>query len=411
MDAEIISVGTELLLGQTTNTNAQYLSKELSDLGINVYFQTTVGDNESRLKKIFIKALDRSDIIIFTGGLGPTQDDITKEVVAKVLGLELIFNTDILNSMDDVFRQKGLEMSKNNEKQALIPKGAIYIENNYGTAPGIYIQKDDKTIILLPGPPKEMGPMVREFVLPKLRETFKCGIIKSKILRFAGIGESALEEAISDIIKNQSNPTIAPLAKEDGVTLRITAKAQTVERASAIIDPVVSLIKGRVGNYIYSYDNKSIQDVVGELLLKNKKTISLAESCTGGYVTHLLTNVPGISAVFDRSIISYSNTSKLEDLNVPLNVINDYGAVSENTAILMASGIRGLSKTDFGVGITGIAGPSGGSAEKPVGLVFIALSSKSGDLCERHLFSGDRETIKKRASRAVFNLIWRNISK
>ncbi len=405
MDAEIISVGTELLLGQIINTNAQYISQQLSELGINVFYQTSVGDNRNRLSSILKNALDRSDLIILTGGLGPTLDDITKEVVSEVMGLELYMDEKVLANIEAHFQKRGLKMSENNKRQALIPKGSRVIPNYNGTAPGIYIQANKKNIILLPGPPKEMKPMLKQFVLPYLRENFGCGLIKSKIINLVGISESSLEEKILDIIKNQSNPTIAPLAKEDGIILRITAKARTEKDASVLIEPVVNSIKERVGNYIYSYDNKPIQEVVGEILLERNCTISIAESCTGGYISHLLTNIPGISAVFNRSIISYSNESKIENLNVPPDILNSYGAVSKETAILMASGVRKLANTDIGLSVTGIAGPGGGTSEKPVGLVFVALSSYSGDFYEKHIFSGDREIIKKRSALAAFNLI------
>ena len=404
MDAEIISVGTELLLGQIINTNAQYISQQLSELGINVFYQTSVGDNRNRLSSILKNALDRSDLIILTGGLGPTLDDITKEVVSEVMGLELYMDEKVLANIEAHFQKRGLKMSENNKRQALIPKGSRVIPNYNGTAPGIYIQANKKNIILLPAP-KEMKPMLKQFVLPYLRENFGCGLIKSKIINLVGISESSLEEKILDIIKNQSNPTIAPLAKEDGIILRITAKARTEKDASVLIEPVVNSIKERVGNYIYSYDNKPIQEVVGEILLERNCTISIAESCTGGYISHLLTNIPGISAVFNRSIISYSNESKIENLNVPPDILNSYGAVSKETAILMASGVRKLANTDIGLSVTGIAGPGGGTSEKPVGLVFVALSSYSGDFYEKHIFSGDREIIKKRSALAAFNLI------
>ncbi len=409
MDAEIISVGTELLLGQIINTNAQYISQQLSELGINVFYQTSVGDNRYRLSYILKNALDRSDLIILTGGLGPTLDDITKEVVSEVMGLELNMDEKILTTIEVYFQKRGLKMSGNNKKQALIPKGAMVIPNYNGTAPGIYIQTNEKIIILLPGPPKEMKPMLKQFVLPYLQESFRCEVIKSKILNFVGIGESSLEDKISDIIKNQSNPTIAPLAKEDGVILRITAKAKTEKDAEALIKPVVNSIKKKVGNYIYSYDNKSIQEVVGEMLLEKKSTISIAESCTGGYISHLLTNVPGISAVLNRSIISYSNISKMEDLKVPSDILNNYGAVSKETALLMASGVRKLANTDIGLSVTGIAGPDGGTSEKPIGLVFVALSNYRGNFYEKHIFSGDREIIKKRSALAAFNLIRKHL--
>lgn len=408
MNSEIISVGTELLLGQIDNINTRIISQKLSEIGINVFFHTSVGDNRERISSIFKIALERSDLIIFTGGLGPTLDDLTKETVAEVLGLELNYDEDILNRIQAFFKGMHREMPENNKKQALVPEGAITIQNENGTAPGIILQTGEKIIILLPGPPNEMEPMLNKFVIPFLRKRLNNNeVIKSKVLRFIGIGESFLEQKILDILRRQTNPTVAPLAKQGEVTLRITAKAKSEKDANELIEPIIQIIKERVGEYIYSYDNDPLEAVVGRMLIERRCTISIAESCTGGYLSHLLTNIPGISAVFDRGIISYSNKSKIEILNVPAEILKQKGAVSQETAISMASWIRKLSGTDLGVAITGIAGPDGGTPLKPVGLVFIALSTDSGSFCEKYLFNGNREAIKRRSALAALDLIRR----
>jgi len=407
MNSEIISVGTELLLGQIDNINTRIISQKLSEIGINVFFHTSVGDNRERISSVFKIALERSDLIIFTGGLGPTLDDLTKETVAEVLRLELNYDEDTLNRIRAFFKKMQREMPENNKKQALVPEGAITIPNESGTAPGIILQTGEKIIILLPGPPNEMEPMLNKFVIPFLRKRLSNEVIKSRVLRFIGIGESSLEQKILDILKKQTNPTVAPLAKQGEVTLRITAKAKSEKDANELIEPIIQAIKERVGEYIYSYDNDPMEAVVGRMLIERRCTISIAESCTGGYLSHLLTNIPGISAVFDRGIISYSNKSKTEILNVPAEILKQKGAVSQETAISMASWIRKLSGTDLGVAITGIAGPDGGTHLKPVGLVFIALSTDSGDLCEKYLFNGSREAIKRRSALAALDLIRR----
>jgi nicotinamide-nucleotide amidase len=407
MNSEIISVGTELLLGQIDNINTRIISQKLSEIGINVFFHTSVGDNRERISSVFKIALERSDLIIFTGGLGPTLDDLTKETVAEVLRLELNYDEDTLNRIRAFFKKMQREMPENNKKQALVPEGAITIPNESGTAPGIILQTGEKIIILLPGPPNEMEPMLNKFVIPFLRKRLSNEVIKSRVLRFIGIGESSLEQKILDILKKQTNPTVAPLAKQGEVTLRITAKAKSEKDANELIEPIIQAIKERVGEYIYSYDNDPMEAVVGRMLIERRCTISIAESCTGGYLSHLLTNIPGISAVFDRGIISYSNKSKTEILNVPAEILKQKGAVSQETAISMASWIRKLSGTDLGVAITGIAGPDGGTPLKPVGLVFIALSTDSGDLCEKYLFNGNREAIKRRSALAALDLIRR----
>jgi len=402
MKAEIISVGTEILLGDILNTNAQFLARELASLGIDVYHQSVVGDNEDRLLKLFEESLNRSDIVITTGGLGPTKDDLTKEIAAKYFGQELVFNENSWQKIKLYFEKLGKTPSINNEKQAYFPKEAIILENNNGTAPGAILKKDKKTIILLPGPPREMKLMYEESVKPYLKNLSK-EIMVSKTLKFFGIGESSLEEELMDLINQQSNPTIAPYAKESEVTLRITAKAKNYEEAMKLINPVVLEIEDRVGKYLYSTDNKNLEDVLVEELIKNNLTISVAESCTGGMVSSTLINYPGVSSVFMEGCVTYSNDAKIKSLNVEKETLDKFGAVSKEIAMEMAKGIADRYKTNIGISTTGIAGPEGGSDDKPVGLVYFGIYINGKLIYKRYIFNGDRQQIRLRATKTLLN--------
>lgn len=404
MKAEIIAVGTELLLGQIPNTNAQIISNALQEIGIDVYFHTCVGDNQERLLDILETGFKRSDIIILTGGLGPTKDDLTKETVAAYLNLPLIMDKSSLKNIKSYFAEKGKPITENNYKQALVPEGALAIENKIGTAPGILLNKNEKIIVLLPGPPREMEPMLKDAVIPYLSKMCSSTIF-SRVMKFYGIGESALEEKLEDLISQQTNPTIAPLAKMGEVTIRLTAKAKNRMAAGKIIKPVEDEITKRVGKFLYGYDDDSVEEIVARLLSQFNKTIAVAESCTGGLMAHKLTNIPGISQFFERGIVSYSNCSKEELLKVNPDTIKKYGAVSEKTAKEMAQGIRISSGTDIGVSITGIAGPGGGTSEKPVGLVYIGYSDSNICYAEKHIFNGERTDIKERSVNSAFHLV------
>jgi len=404
LKAEIIAVGTELLLGQIANTNAQIISNALQDIGIDVYFHTCVGDNQERLISVLEIGFKRSDIIILTGGLGPTKDDLTKETLAHYLNLPLVMDEGSLENIKRYFAQRGKAFTENNYKQALIPDGAIALENKIGTAPGVLLNKNGKVIVLLPGPPREMETMLRDAVIPYLSKMSNSTIF-SKVLKFYGIGESALEEKLEDLISQQTNPTIAPLAKPGEVTIRLTAKAESRTAAEKLIKPVEDKIIERVGEFLYGYDDDSVEEIVASLLAKYNKTIAVAESCTGGLMAHKLTNIPGISQYFERGIVSYSNRAKEELLKVNPDTLKKYGAVSEETAREMAMGIRNSSGTDIGVSITGIAGPSGGSPEKPVGLVYIGYSDSNVCCAEKHIFSGNRTDIKERSVNCAFHLV------
>lgn len=402
MRAEIITVGTEILLGDIVNTNSQYLAKELASIGLDVYYQGTVGDNEPRLYQAFKESLDRSDIVITTGGLGPTGDDITKEVAAKYFNQELVLHNESWQKIEEFFKRMNIIPTENNKKQAFFPKDSIVLKNNNGTAPGCILKKDNKMIIVLPGPPREMTLMFEESVKPYLLSLTDNTLV-SKTLRMFGIGESSLEEEIIDIINEQSNPTVAPYAKEMEVTLRITAKAKSSDEANKLINPVVEKIKSRVGNYIYGEDESTLEETLAKILVEKDLTISVAESCTGGMVSSALIDYPGISSVFMEGCVTYSNEAKMMRLGVNKETLEKYGAVSEQTAKEMAEGIARGFNTNIGLATTGIAGPGGGTDEKPVGLVYMGIYINGSTIVKKYNFNGSRSRIRQRATRTILN--------
>ncbi len=407
MKAEIIAVGTELLLGQILNSNARDLSAGLSECGVNVYYQTVVGDNPGRLEKALADAFEKVDLVILTGGLGPTKDDLTKEIVSQYFGKNLKLHQPSLDRIKEYFNRIGREMTETNEKQAYMPEGCIVLQNNHGTAPGLIVEKDGKIAILLPGPPKEMNPMFKESVKPWLKE--KTGsVIKSKILRFFGIGESSMAQKVADLMDNE-NPTVAPYAKEGEAELRITAKADSEEQAWKLIKPVSDEIYSRMGQYIYGTDDDSIVTVAVKKLIENKLTISTAESCTGGLIASEITSVAGSSEIFGSGYVTYENDAKIKMLGVDNKTLEAYGAVSEQTAIEMAVGARKASGAKIAVSATGIAGPGGGSKEKPVGLVYIALADENGETCRKLNLDGERNKIRGLVVKHVFNMIIQRI--
>lgn len=408
MVAEIICVGTELLLGQILNTNSQYLAQKLAELGIDLYFQTTVGDNMERLKMAIDIATKRSDILIFTGGLGPTSDDITKEAVADYFGLALVLDEDVLRRIEKFFERRQVKMPEINKKQAYVPEGAKVLHNKNGTAPGLIIEKDGKIAILLPGPPFEMQPMFEEGVLPYL-EKFSKQKIYSRVLKFVGIGESSIEEALKDLILSQTDPTMALYAKPFEVELRITTKKESEECAKSLLQSMENRIRERLGEYIYGVDRQLLEEVVIGLLAEKKLKVSVAESCTGGLICNKLTNVPGASEVFDRGFIVYSYEAKMKLLGVPEQVLKEHGAVSSQTARYMAQGALSNSLADIALSVTGIAGPGGGSETKPVGLVYIGIATKDYSESFEFRFSGDRLRIKEMTSKAALNILRKKI--
>ena len=404
MKAEIITVGTEILLGDIVNTNSQFLAKELASIGVEVYYQETVGDNETRLLNLLEEAFKRSDIVITTGGLGPTNDDITKEIAAKYFNQELVFYSDIWENIKSYFEKLGLKPTENNKKQAYFPKDCIILDNPNGTAPGVILKKENKMIILLPGPPKEMIPMFNNKVKSYLQSLTDYKLV-SKTLRFIGIGESELEEKLIDIINSQSNPTIAPYAKENEVTLRITAKSKDDEKANDLIKSIEEKIKDRVGKYIYGYDDTTLEETVAKLLVNNNMTIAVSESCTGGMLSSKLIDYPGISQSFIEGCVTYSNEAKMNRLGVKKETLDKYGAVSSETAIEMAVGIAKNLNTNIGLSTTGVAGPGGGTDEKPVGLVYIGIYINGDVKVKKCNFSGSRDKIRSRATNEALNLL------
>lgn len=408
MKAEILAVGTELLMGQIVNTNAQYLSSKLPDVGVSVLYHSVVGDNPQRLKESLELALKRCDVVITTGGLGPTQDDLTKETISQVCGKKLVLHEDSLSDIKAFFKRIGREMTSNNEKQAYMPENSIILKNNNGTAPGCIIEQDGKVVVMLPGPPSEMKPMFDGFVLPYFRARSSY-TIESKFLRVFGIGESAMETKIMDLIDGQTNPTIATYAKEGEVTIRVSARVEPGQEAEMLLQPVIEEIRKRTGDCLYSEEDHTLDQVAAELLSRHKLTLAAAESCTGGLISQTLTNIPGISSVFMGGVVTYSNDAKEEYLGVKKETLQRHGAVSRQTAEEMAEGVRSRLKTDIGVSVTGIAGPGGGTPEKPVGLVYVGLSSEKGTITKELRLHGNRHKIRTVTALNVFDLIRRHV--
>lgn len=373
MKVEIIAVGTEVLMGDIVNTNAQYIARMLSMLGLGTYYHSAVGDNAERLKDMFEVGFERADIIITTGGLGPTKDDLTKEVAGEFFNKEMILDDEILENIELLFRKLGRPLTDNNRKQAYFPKGSIIIPNPNGTAPGCIVEEKGKTLIMLPGPPREMKPMFQNSITPYLAK-YASGILISTIIRLFGIGESSMEALIEDIIQDQKNPTIAPYASEGELILRLTAWGQSKQDALNVMSPVKKELYKRLGKYIYGEGEKGLDTLVGEALMTQNLNIAVAESCTGGMISDTLIGFPGISQVFKEGLITYSNEAKMKYLDVKQETLDAYGAVSRETAEEMAIGVRRAAGADIGIATTGIAGPGGGTKEKPVGLVYIGLS-------------------------------------
>lgn len=408
MRAEILSIGTELLLGQITDTNAVFLSQGLAELGISLYYRATVGDNPERLEDTLRRAKDRSDLIICTGGLGPTGDDITSAAIAKVFDAPLEVHEGARVTLEAFFKQRNRTISANQLKQAMIPHGSTLVLNPVGTAPGFILVKDGKTIVTFPGPPNEMHPMWRESVFPYLR-ALSGEIIVSRTLRFCGIGEGQLEMELKPLIDAQQAVTIAPYAKLAEVHIRLTTRAATTEEAQARIAPVEEAVRGLVGQYVYGVDEETLEEVVGRMLREAGLTLAVAESCTGGLLGGRITGIPGSSDYFAGGVISYSNAVKTKLLRVAPTTLEQHGAVSPHTAREMAEGVLKATGSDIGISITGIAGPDGGSDEKPVGMVYIGVAEKDQPArAFPYNFWGDRPTIRQRAVQEALVLL-RNI--
>ncbi len=409
MTVELISVGTEILLGNIVNTNAAYLAEQCASLGLACYYQSVVGDNEERLSMTLKCAMERADIVILSGGLGPTEDDLTKEVAAKVCGRKLVTNDMWMERISEFFALRNVTPTENNWKQAQVPKNAIVLDNPNGTAPGLIMEEKGATVILLPGPPNELIPMFEASVRPYLEKKTP-GALYSQTVKICGQGESAVETAIKDLIDAQTNPTLATYAKSGEVHIRVTASADTEKEAKKLTKPVVKELKARFGADVYTTEaDVTLEKAVQDLLQANELTMTCAESCTGGLLSARMVNVPGASEVFKSAVVTYSNKAKRKYLGVKKGTLQKYGPVSKQVAEEMVKGIAAVSKCDVAVSVTGLAGPDGGTKEKPVGLVYIGCNVKGKVTVSEYHFSGSRSKIRENAVSAALTLTRRCI--
>ena len=405
MKAEIISIGDEIMYGHTIDSNSAYISQRLADLGIEVVYQTSVGDEVARIVEAINQAKQRVNLVITTGGLGPTHDDVTMKGIVKAFKKNLVFHPEILEKIKQRYEKRGMEMPQINQNQALIPQGAKYFDNAVGSAPGILVQEDKVIFIALPGVPREMKYLLDEQVVPYLQSQKIAGKIVHKKIRTTGIVESALYEKVDDLIKQTKEVKIAFLPGYQGVDIRLTATPKAGKAAEGAVGQIEKKILDRVGEFVYTTDSESPEELVGRLLKEKKMKLAVAESCTGGLLASKLTSIPGSSGYFDRGVVTYSNQAKTQILGVPEEIIDKFGAVSPQVAEAMAKGIVKTSGADLGIAVTGIAGPGGGSEEKPVGLVYIGLGNRSKAWVEKFLFGEDRLIIRERTAYAALNII------
>lgn len=409
MIAEIVAIGTEILMGQILDTDAQYLSRRLQSLGISVYYHQAVGDNPQRMRDTIALALSRSDIVITTGGLGPTQDDISKEIAAQLLGLEMQFDEDSWQAIRSYFDRLGRECPENNRRQAMFAKGARILPNSCGTAPGCMIEHGGKVVIQLPGPPHEMAAMFDGQVYPRLAE-MTGGCIASRYIRTYGIGESALALRCAEWIESGGEVTAAPYCSLGEAQLRVTARGESEEAALGKLLPVVDELTALLGDYVYAVtetSDGSMEEAAGRALTEKGLTVATAESCTGGLVAARLVNYPGISSALHEAHVTYANEAKVKYCGVNPETLKAYGAVSEQTAREMAQGLRVRSGADIAVATTGIAGPGGGTETKPVGLVYVACADQDGVRVDRLQLTGSRERIRSLAALRALDMIRR----
>ena len=414
MTAEIITIGDELLIGQVINTNQAFIAERLQSVGITIQRMLTVGDNEEEILGSFAEGLSAHDVIVVTGGLGPTHDDVTRAAVCKFFNTDLIVNEQALHRITELFRRRGIPLIQLNEDQALVPRDCTVIQNSQGTAPGYLFEREGRYCIVMPGVPFEMKAMMDEFVIPYFAERRTGGVIRHKTLKTTGIGESILANqigAVAPLLAPHPGVTLAFLPSPTGVRLRITAKGTNPGDVDQAIQQVEDGLRAKAEKFIYGVDDEELEEVVGKLLLERRLTISIAESCTGGLIADRFTNVPGSSSYFERGVIAYSNASKVTMLQVPLSLLDAHGAVSKEVAEAMAAGIRTVSKTSIGLSTTGIAGPTGGTGEKPVGLVWIGYSDAQGTLAIKFHFGEDRRRVKERAAQAALELVRRKLLK
>lgn len=402
MTAEILSVGTELLLGNITDTNAAFIAQELAAIGVSVYRKTTVGDNHGRLLAALTHAFDSADMVVISGGLGPTLDDITKAAAGEYFGLPLVLHQASMERIHQRFA--GRELPPHSERNAMVPEGCHVLQNNHGSAPGVVVEAKGKTLILLPGPPHEMIPMFTDYALPYISQ--KSGaIFASQTLKIIGIGESKVEAMLMDLIQTQTNPTIAPYAKVGEVHLRLTAAADSTQQAQALLAPLYAEIAKRLTHHIYTNTDQTLPEVVVALMKENNHTIAVAESCTGGLVVSELVSVAGCSTVVTEGFCTYSNDAKIARLGVPPELLQTHGAVSPQVAAAMAEGVAKVSGTTIGIATTGIAGPDGGTPDKPVGLVYIGVCIHGQTTVTEHRLVGSRNNIRQRATLLALDMV------
>ncbi len=411
LTAEIIAIGSELLTPDKTDTNSLWLTERLNEIGIEVKLKTVVGDDEMRLEETIRDAVSRSDIVITTGGLGPTEDDITRKVSAQAIDRELVFKSELVDELKEKFRAFGKEMPEKNLQQAFIIEGAKVLPNPRGSAVGMFVEIEGKFLTVLPGPPRELKPMFNEFVLPKLSESAGEIFVRRRSLRVSGMGESALDELIAPIYTQYQNPQTATLFNKTEIEIQLTAQGETGEEADALNDELATQIAEKLGVSVFAMNGEKMEEVVGKLLSERGETLSVAESCTGGLIGYRLTEVSGSSDYFVEGAVTYSNDAKILSLGVSGKSIKKYGAVSAEVAEEMAKGIREKSKTDYGISVTGIAGPTGGTQEKPVGTVFVGYSDAAGTASLKLYLPGDRNLIRWRSSQAALDYLRRKLLK
>jgi nicotinamide-nucleotide amidase len=409
MRAEIIATGSELLSGGMPDTNSLFLAEELMDLGIATAFKTVVGDDERDMEEAFRRGLERVEVVVITGGIGPTEDDITRKVIAKIAKKRLVLNEDALRAIKAVLAGRGKEYMTANDRQALVPAGARLLPNSVGVAPGFFFEEGGRFIAALPGVPEEMRAMFLEELKPVLAERVGGRVfLRRRILRTCGMSESAVNQAVQDILK-KGRPAMGLTAKETGVDIRIVAEESSSERAQAEVEKAAAAIRERLGDAIYGVDSQDMEEVVGALLKQRRLKLSVAESCTGGLIGARITNVSGSSEYFERGAVVYGNQAKTEMLGVPEELIKKHGSVSREVAAAMAQGIRRSARTDYGLSVTGIAGPGGGTREKPVGLVYIGLASPQGVRSEEYKLLGTRAQIRLKASQLALDMVRRHL--
>jgi len=409
LSAEIIAIGSELLAPDRTDTNSLWLTDRLNRIGIDVKLKTIVGDDDTRLEELIKDAVKRSRVVITTGGLGPTEDDITRKVVARALRRRLSLDENVLNEIRARFQSFGVTMPERNSRQAMVIDGAEVLPNPNGTAPGLYLEHEGCVIALFPGPPREMNPMFENHVQVRLEKRAGDLRFARRVLRVAGIGESAVDEKIAPIYTQYETPQTTILFNSSEIEIHLRAHERTEEEAEALLDHLSLKIEQALGNSVFSFRGETMEEVVGRQLTMKGFTLAVAESCTGGLIAQRLTNVPGSSRYFVEGVVTYSNESKTRLLGVDKKLIREFGAVSQQVARDMARGVRHKAKSDFGLSVTGIAGPGGGTEEKPVGLVFIALADDAHTEHKRLMIPGDRELIRWRASQAALDMLRRRL--